>query len=165
MVIYNAALHGTKGKKMNGLWLAPAHKTPPLHESITKRKLIWWRFIISNTSPPPPSFFCVCVWYKCTLSRILNVPCLYRLWTDLIIYQKKEREKKMNGRFLSLLNSSVTFLVLYTLLLPLAHFPPSFLDAAGRTGASLRRLPRSLRSLDSSDTIEGYYSHLLNLLP
>lgn len=32
------------------------------------------------------------------------------------------------------------------------------------TTASLRRLPRSLRSLDSTDTIEGYYSHLLNLL-
>ena len=48
---------------------------------------------------PTPSFFCVCVWYKCTLSRILNVPCLYRLWTDLIIYRKKEREKKNERSF------------------------------------------------------------------
>ena len=39
--------------------------------------------------------------------------------------------------------------------------PPPFEDW---TTASLRRLPRSLRSLDSTDTMEGYYSHLLNLL-
>ena len=58
--------------------------------------------------------------------------------------------------------ASITFLVWAPhSVSPLAHFSPPFEDW---TTASLRRLPRSLRSLDSTDTMEGYYSHLLNLL-
>ena len=115
---------------MNGRWLLLRLIKLLLHyESITKRKLIWWRFIIINTSFFF-FFFFPFLWYKCTLSRIPNVPCLYSIFygqLGLIIIYRKKKEKKGGGKNGMKRDSmaSITFLVWAPhSVSPLAHFSP-----------------------------------------
>jgi hypothetical protein len=134
---------------MNGLWLwlRLIKLYPPLYTDTRvhhrESKLIWWRFIIINTNiPPPPS-----MWYKCSLS-IGFLAYSYR--TDLIIYRKKEQKNERSFSFF----------------LPPMYIRPAPSPFLGRcwTERHCAGCRDRYARWDSSDTIEGYYSHLLNLL-
>jgi hypothetical protein len=76
------------------------------YESITKRKLIWWRFIIISTGFFYPSFLCDTSVHFRGFQMLLFF--IYILWTGLIIISSKEkiyrycRKKKKERSFLSL---------------------------------------------------------------
>ncbi len=117
---------------MNGLWLLLRLIKLLLHyESITKRKLIWWRFIIINTSfflllllP----FFVIQVYTfqdsKCSLSVSIFYGQPARPNNNISRKEKKGKKKWNETRLLHSM-ASITFLVWVPhSVSPLAHFSP-----------------------------------------